>query len=125
MIYGIGTDIVEIARIEQTNVDRLIRRILTERERQYLPVPAQQRLQYVAGRFAAKEALSKALGTGIGASFSFQDAEIIPNSKGKPEVQFSSTLLARFTEPDSLVVHLSISHTKQVAIAMVVLESCA
>ena len=123
MIYGIGTDIVEITRIEKVNLERLIRRILTKREQQHLPVHPKQRIQFVAGRFAAKEALAKALGTGIGSAFSFQDAEIIPNPKGKPEVKLSSTLEDRFEEPKWLTVHLSISHTDQVAMAMVVIES--
>lgn len=125
MIHGIGTDVVEIERFERVNLDRLIRRILTEREQQYLPTHHEQRLQFLAGRFAAKEAISKALGTGVGASFSFRDAEIIPNQTGKPEVTISPAIQARLTNKAPLHIHLSISHSDRIAMAMVVIESLA
>lgn len=125
MIYGIGTDIVELARLERVNLDRLINRILTKQEQQYLPTHKEQHLQFLAGRFAAKEAISKAFGTGIGAFFSFQDAEIIPNQKGKPEVKISPSLQARLPNTNEVRIHLSISHSDRVAIAMVVIESLA
>lgn len=125
MILGIGTDIVELDRFERINLDRLIDRILTKQEQSYLPKHREQRLQFLAGRFAAKEAISKALGTGIGAFFSFQDAEIIPDEKGKPVVRMRSALRARFKEQKDLRIHLSISHSDHHAIAMVVIESFA
>lgn len=125
MIVGVGTDIVEINRMETIQLDRLIQRILTEQEQAYLPTKKEQRLQFVAGRFAAKEAIAKALGTGVGAFFSFQDAEIIPDPKGKPEVKISSALEKRLVDFRPIQIHLSISHSEHVAVAMVVIESLA
>ncbi|WP_153944924.1 holo-ACP synthase, partial [Acinetobacter baumannii] len=72
---GTGIDIVELARIRsilQRQEDAFLTRILTQGERARIPGASARRIEYIAGRYAAKEALSKALGTGIGGSFSFQ-----------------------------------------------------
>lgn len=115
MIKGIGIDIVEIERIEEKykRNPRLAERVLTESERAvFSELPLGRQIEFLAGRFAAKEAFSKAYGTGIGKSLSFQDIEIQTDPLGKPYV----------TKPFAKGVHLSISHSKNYAIAQVIIE---
>lgn len=116
MIIGIGIDIIELERIEKMLDGKLkfMERILTERERNVAAELKGHRLvEFVAGRFAAKEAYSKAVGTGIGKEVSFLDIEIRNDDRGKPIV-FANT---------EHLVHLSISHSREFAVAQVVLES--
>ncbi|MFV0556814.1 MAG: holo-ACP synthase [Lactovum sp.] len=117
MIVGIGIDNVEILRIKSAmeNVN-FIKKLLTKKEERYWQVlPSENRkVEFLAGRWAAKEAFSKALGTGIGSSLSFQDLEIENDNKGNPEF-VKSPLLEQS-------VHLSISHTALEAIAFVIIE---
>ncbi|WP_075980479.1 holo-ACP synthase [Bacillus massilinigeriensis] len=115
MITGIGIDIVEIERI-QLLLDRqnkFIDRILTDKEKKEFELfSGRRRLEFFAGRFAAKEAFSKAFGTGIGESLSFLDIEITKEANGRVFI----------TKPFNEGVHLSISHSEQYAIAQVVIE---
>ncbi|MBA4544131.1 MULTISPECIES: holo-ACP synthase [Thermoactinomyces] len=122
MIRGIGTDLVELERIEEIGVHRLARRILTERERTLKPEQPGRELEYIAGRFAAKEAVAKALGTGIGGNCSFLDIEILNDHKGKPCVFLSESAFAAIFADKEIAVHLSISHSRQYAMAMAVIE---
>lgn len=115
MIKGIGVDITELDRMETliNRQPRLKERILTEREILiYEKLNGRRKVEYFAGRFAAKEAFSKANGTGIGKHLSFLDIEIISDDKGKPMI----------SKPFSEGVHLSISHSRDYAIAQVVIE---
>lgn len=115
MIRGIGIDIVELHRV-RTIMERqakFSRRILTEKEYQIFEGLSKNRqAEFLAGRFAAKEAYAKAKGTGFGKSLSFLDIEILPDRFGKPE------LITKETE----IVHVSISHSKEYAIAQVIIE---
>mgnify|MGYP001455797397 FL=1 len=116
MIVGIGIDIVELERI-QSLLERnrkFLDRILTPREREQFDqlAPARQ-VEFLAGRFAAKEAYAKALGTGIGRHVSFQDIEIVSDEYGKPSIAACR---------DGEVIHLSISHSRDYAIAQVIIE---
>ncbi|MBJ8009571.1 holo-ACP synthase [Bacillus cereus] len=116
MIVGIGIDIIELNRIEKMLDGKLkfMERILTEGERGVAEGLKGSRLtEFVAGRFAAKEAYSKAVGTGIGKEVSFLDIEVRNDDRGKP-------IIITNTER---IVHLSISHSKEFAVAQVVLES--
>lgn len=122
MIKGIGTDIIEFERIEKMGVDRLAERILTKREKENLPLQSKRRREFVAGRFAAKEAISKAFGTGIGAVCSFQDIEVINKENGKPIVYLSEPLVDRMFGSKKFFVHLSITHSDSYVIAMAVVE---
>lgn len=122
MIKGIGTDIVEFERIEKMGVDRLANRILTQREKEMLPVKLKRRREFVAGRFAAKEAISKAFGTGIGAVCSFQDIEVINQHDGKPIVFLSKQLMEQLFGSGDYFVHLSITHSDHYVLAMAVVE---
>ncbi len=124
MIIGLGTDIVETARIAKMldeHGDAFKAKIFTENEinesetRKNIP-------QYFAGRWAAKEALSKALGCGFGAKCSWQDIEIINNSAGKPEIQLSGRALKTSNEMNIQGYHVSISHEQHYACATVVVE---
>jgi len=126
MILGIGTDIIEIARIAKLMQGQagFLDRILTAREQQYVPARHERRMaEYIAGRFAAKEAVSKALGTGIGEQVSFQDIEIIPEANGKPKLQIREEVIARlFPGASSTALHISISHSTEYAVAHVIIE---
>ena len=86
-IVGLGTDIVEISRIEQSlqRSPRLVQRVLTETE-QAIYQQHTQPARYFAKRFAAKEAAAKALGTGIGRGISFQHFEVSNDAQGRPQL---------------------------------------
>ncbi|RAL22049.1 holo-ACP synthase [Thermoflavimicrobium daqui] len=122
MIFGIGTDIIELERIQKVGTDRLTKRILTPSEKEQLPDQLHRQVEYLAGRFAAKEAISKALGTGIGEIVSFLDLTILNNTKGAPEVSISEKVSAYFFIGKSMKVHLSISHSEKYAVAIAVIE---
>ncbi|MBO0995530.1 holo-ACP synthase [Bacillus sp. SD088] len=115
MIIGIGLDIVEIKRLEKVSErqERLPFRILTDAERElYFTLGDKRKLEFLAGRFAAKEAYAKAKGTGIGVHLSFLDIEILPDPLGKPHIK----------KPVFAKAHLSITHTEQYAAAQVIIE---
>lgn len=118
MIIGTGIDIVELDRIQAIleRGNRLVDRILTGREKKLLDhyTSQRRRIEFVAGRFAAKEAFSKALGTGIG-KIGFKDIEVLPDSNGAP------ILTCAFVQDKK--IHLSISHSREYAIAQVIIET--
>lgn len=119
MIKGIGLDIVNLKRIESAYMRRetFAIRILTERERGTFETLLEKRkIEFLAGRFAAKEAYAKALGCGIGKSLSFQDIDVRTDLTGKPWVDNLRD------GKDSSVNHLSITHTKEYAAAQVIIE---
>ncbi|ACA45200.1 holo-ACP synthase [Clostridium botulinum] len=123
MIYGIGTDITEIRRIEKaiTRNKNFINKLFTKNEMD-LWEKKNFKLEFIAGRFAAKEAISKALGTGI-RDFNFKDIEIINNELGKPQVILkpkAEDIIRKISQ--SYKIHLSISHEKEYAIAYALLE---
>ncbi|QFT87350.1 Holo-[acyl-carrier-protein] synthase [Bacillus sp. THAF10] len=116
MIIGTGIDIVELSRIERlmNRQPNFIDRILTASEKEIFErLTGKRSVEYLAGRFAAKEAYSKANGTGIGKELSFHDMTIRTTDKGKPY----------FVQPNAHHVHLSISHSEHYAIAQVIIES--
>jgi len=121
MIYGIGTDICHIPRIEaalKKQGDKFIARILTPQEITHGPnhiTPI-----WLAKRWAAKEALSKALGTGIGKHLGFQDIQITKASTGQPLIQLSAK-----HPQHTLIFHLSLSSEDDYAIAYVIAEDMA
>ncbi|SFJ73651.1 holo-ACP synthase [Thermoflavimicrobium dichotomicum] len=122
MIWGIGTDIIEMERIEKAGLDRLAARVLTESEKQMMPMAPKRKLEFLAGRFAAKEAISKALGTGIGEIVSFQDIRIINNENGAPKAQISAETMQCLFSDKKVNIHLSISHSEKYALATAVVE---
>ncbi|WP_312114480.1 holo-ACP synthase [Brevibacillus reuszeri] len=126
MIVGIGVDIVEIERISKLvkRQKSAISRFITIEEQRYLQDKAEARqAEIIAGRFAAKEAGAKALGTGIGVTIGFLDMEIVPTALGKPEMKIKDEVFERLgLDPARILVHLSISHSRAYAIAQVVVE---
>ncbi|MFY0546242.1 holo-ACP synthase [Brevibacillus sp. H7] len=127
MIVGLGIDIVEIERIDSLlkRQKGLVDRLLTEREKALFSGKSNGRkAEWIAGRFAAKEAAAKALGTGIGARLSFQDIEILSTEAGKPELRIAPDALAGIFPKQSpgLRFHISISHSQAYAVAQVIVE---
>ncbi len=125
MIFGIGVDIVEIPRFERIKQrfgDRFIKRLFTEREMEQYK-QRHHSLQFIATRFAAKEAASKALGTGIAQGLNFKSIEIVNDPQGKPLLQFHGAALAIIEQYNITRCFLSLSDEKHYAVAMVMLES--
>ena len=125
MIYGIGTDIVEVSRIEESITrfgDSFAERILTQHE-WFAYVRSQTKARFLAKRFAAKEAFSKALGTGIRMPATFHNIGVTHDDLGKPMLEFAPELQDFLDENGIHFHHLSISDEKALAVAFVVLES--
>ena len=115
MIVGHGIDIEALASIQNAVEKRegFARRVLTDKEMErFASLKGRRQIEYLAGRWSAKEAFSKAMGTGIG-KLGFQDLEVLNNERGAP--YFSKS-------PFSGKVWLSISHTNQFVTASVILE---
>ncbi len=118
-LQGLGNDIIEISRIRlsiERHGQHFLNRLFTQKEQDYCykfkdPVP------HFAGRFAAKEAVAKALGTGFGADVSWHDIEILGNEQGKPIAHLSEGIKKRFNSPHILV---SISHSTSHATAVAI-----
>ena len=125
MIYGIGTDLVDIERIKRIlskNRDGFVKRVLSEHEQALFANKADS-AAYCAKRFAAKEAFAKALGTGIGRVVGFQDLTVRNNENGKPHFIPSEKLRLYLLEKGINQAHLSISDESQNAVAFVILET--
>ena len=125
MIFGIGTDVVEVSRIEASIEkfgDDFAQRILAESEMQsYLDSHIKPR--FLAKRFAAKEAFSKALGTGLRAPATFQNIAISHDDLGKPILILARPLQDFLTTKAIQQMHISISEEESLAAAFVVLET--
>jgi len=118
MIVGTGLDLIEIDRIARlVHNEKFVSRILTASEKAVFDGLAKdrRRAEFLAGRFAAKEAYAKARGTGIGAGLSWQDIEILSDAAGRPRL--------KERHPTQDIVHLTITHAKDYAAAVVVIES--
>jgi len=128
MIVGVGLDVVELERMErilnQPHGQRFVQRVLTEREQaRWAELPVRRKLEYVAGRFAAKEAAVKALGCGIGAAVGFLDIEIVAGGDGKPECRLSPSGWQRLGMRGELHrIHVAITHERKLAAASAVVE---
>ncbi len=125
MIYGIGTDIVEFARIEKMWARygvRLAERVLSERE-----LPECQRsanpARLLAKRFAAKEAFAKAVGSGLRHPVSLSRISVTHDGLGKPVLQFDETLRKHLAQLGISGHHVSVSDEQDFIVAFVVLES--
>lgn len=122
MIIGIGTDIVEIRRIKDATDKHVnfIDRVFSKNEIEYLRT-RNLRPEFVAGRFAAKEAVAKALGTGF-SGFEFKDIEIDRTAAGKPIVVLKGKAKLIAQKYGNYKIHLSISHGIDNAIAYAIME---
>lgn len=119
MIKGIGTDIIEISRVNDVisrQGNKFLNRLFTLKERDYCSAHHDSH-RHFAGRFAAKEAIVKALGTGFGSEAGWLDIEILNDPDGKPVAHLSESIKERFNQPQIL---LSISHCKQYAQAVAI-----
>jgi len=127
MIYGIGTDLVEIERIEKALArfgERFAKRILCEPELRRFK-GHRKPAAYLAKRFAAKEAFTKALGTGIHAPANWHGVWVVNMKSGKPELRFSEPLKALLEQRKIAQTHLSLTDERGMAAATVILESTA
>lgn len=123
-IIGLGTDIVEVSRIEQSLARgaSLSKRVLTPKERKEMSASVNE-AAYLAKRFAAKEACAKAFGRGISAGLSFQHMHVVHDQHGKPSWHFTDTAAEWIKEMGVVASHLSISDETHYAVATVILES--
>ncbi len=123
MIYGIGTDIIEVARIEKV-MERDIGfrdKIFTPGEIAYCETKKHKYENYAA-RFSAKEAFLKAIGTGWRFGIRFGDMEVYHDELGKPFIRVSGKAKELVTDLSISKIHVSLSHLKELATAIVILE---
>ena len=125
MILGVGLDLIEVQRIEESlgrHGERFLDRIAHGPERSEAPGDGKAAARYWAGRFAVKEAFAKALGTGIGEAVAFNAVGTRRGSDGKPELVFSASLAAELERRGVTKVHVSLTHSLRDAAAVVILE---
>jgi len=125
MILGIGIDLIEVERIKSSYErfgDRFVNRILHPAETAYC-LSHKEPAPHLAARFAAKEAISKAFGTGIGAELGWLDMEVRRKESGEPYVVLHGGGMKLLEERHARAVWLSLSHTQVHATAVAVLES--
>ena len=131
MIVGLGMDLVEIRRIRRALerfglhfVDKILHASETALKfTSVCDILSANRVAHVAARFAAKEAGAKALGTGFTGGIWFRDIRILPLASGKPEIHFYGQALERAQELGVTHAHLSLTHARDTAGAVVILES--
>jgi len=124
MIYGIGIDVIQphrVARLLEKYGDRFVRRVLTPLEQPRYERSSQPVL-FLANRFAAKEAFSKAMGTGFRYPVTLQCISVVQNPAGKPGFRFNDALNKLVTSNGITGFHLTISDESSLACACVVLE---
>jgi holo-[acyl-carrier protein] synthase len=125
MILGVGMDLVDIARFEKMadrENDLLAARLLSDNEQiAFMALTGvRRRAEWLAGRFAAKEALMKALGLALPQGIGMRDIEVLPDYLGKPVIVLSEAVRRQIEAP--CACHLSITHTAATAGAVVVVE---
>lgn len=118
-VFGIGIDVVEVERIAAA-IERgdgaFLRKVFTEAEREYCEAKKNAAVHFAA-RFAAKEAVAKAFGTGIGASAGWQDIEVLNDAAGAPKVEFHGAAREFMNEHRISSVQVSLTHAKAYAAA--------
>lgn len=115
MIVGIGVDVVQVSRFEEQ-----LRRAPTLRHRLFTPAERELNTRSLAARFAAKEAVAKALGAPAG--MNWQHCQVVPDAAGAPHVEVSDSVAAVAEAKGIARWHLSLSHDGDIATAMVVAE---
>lgn len=130
MIYGIGTDLCDVRRIEaalQRRGERFALRVLGPHEfevfRERRAAVPLRGLRYLATRFAAKEAFSKAIGLGLRSPMTWRRCEIVKANSGQPQVVLHGPLAAWF-EARGLQAHVTVTDESDYALAFVVVERC-
>ena len=123
MIVGTGLDVIEVDRVQKAATNPLFMlRVFTEGERAYIEQRKKGSPEAMAGTFAAKEAVSKALGTGFAHGVEFHNIEICHKPDGFPFAVLTGGARKRLEEIGGSRVHISISHIKSVAVAQAVIE---
>ena len=124
-VVGLGLDLVEVERLAaviERQGERFLRRVFTDGEREYCATKSEPAVFYAA-RFAAKEAVAKAFGTGIGNSIGWLDIEVVRNAAGAPEVRLAGKGAAFAADRGVARILLSLTHTRVMAAASVVLQA--
>lgn len=124
MIYGIGTDLVEISRIEKIIKrwgERFTEKVYSQKEIDYCQKKADPAIHYAA-RFAAKESFLKSLGIGLGMGVSLKDIEVVNTPQGSPQLHMNERIQMILDKHGVTTVHISMTHTREHAHAVVVLE---
>ena len=124
MIFGIGTDIIEVERIKKiSSVDKFAKKILSQNELNiFNELNKDKKTYFLSKQFAGKEAVSKALGTGVGKEVSMKNIEILRDNKGKPIFNAIDELKTYMSNLGITKTHVSLSDESNYAIAMVILE---
>ena len=124
MIFGIGTDIIEVDRMRKhlEGNDALTEKLFTDGEKEYCEKGNVTKWQRYAARFSAKEAFFKALGTGYRYGMAFHEIEVKNDELGKPFIEPHGVVKEYLEKQKVKVIHLTISHVKEMANAFVVLE---
>lgn len=123
MIVGIGTDIVDVVRIEKSfneYGERFLHKVFTQTEIDYCEHFGETKFLHYAARFAAKEAFSKAIGTGMRDGMSFKVVGVKNQKSGMPEIELTGAMHERWS---SHSIHVTLSHTTTIAVAVVVIET--
>ena len=122
MVVGIGIDLVEIHRMKKA-IERplFVQRVFTPAEQAYCDSRGRQNAASYAARFAAKEAVMKALGTGLSGGGTWQDIEGLPDEQGKPVMTLSGYFGQLSRKMDVTRIHVSLSHAQEYAAAQVLL----
>ncbi|MGE6950236.1 holo-ACP synthase [Staphylococcus hominis] len=125
MIYGIGTDIEKISRMKKIyykNPSLVINKVLTlEEQEKFKKINIEKKkVEWLTGRFSAKESLAKAIGLGFGKNFSFHDGAILSDKNGKPVFIISNKLQELL--PKNVNIFVSISHSIEYVTTLVVIE---
>ena len=124
MIFGIGTDIVDVKRIKKMkSIDSFAKKILGHNEHlKYSALSESKNIFFIAKQFAGKEAFAKAIGTGISGDVNLKGIEILRDDKGKPIFNFDKRIQMRLDHLGIKDSHVSLSDEEDYAIAFVVLE---
>ncbi len=124
MIFGIGTDIIEVERIKslaEQYGDRFLKRIFTQTEIEYCEQFGDKKYLHYAARFAMKESFSKAIGTGLTQGFKFTEVGVVNQPGGKPIIVLDGGMKEKYGH---FKIEVSLTHTEQNAVAFVVMEHC-
>lgn len=121
MVVGTGIDIIDVARVQKAAKEpAFLKRVFTQAERDYFS-KHKHRADTIAGTFAAKEAVAKALATGFD-GVGLKDIEITRDEKGAPHAVLQNGALRRMFDIGGKNLHISISHIKELAVAQAILE---
>ena len=124
MIFGIGTDIVDVKRIKKMkSIDSFAKKILGDDEYlKFSKLSESKKIFFIAKQFAGKEAFAKAIGTGISGDVNFKTIEILRNDEGKPMFKFAEKTQLLIDNLGIVHSHVSLSDEKDYALAFVILE---